>query len=342
MAVSKVERLMNLVICLLSTRQFLTAERIRASVAGYEESVSDEAFGRMFERDKNELRDLGVPLETGQLSRFSTTEGYRINRDRYELPEIDLAQDEAAAVAVAVQLWESPELTSAAQSAMLKLRAAGVQVDTEHSPAAVTAIPARSRGSEPALGKLLAAIDAGKSVRFPHRASPTAEAVTRTVEPWAVVTQSGRWYLVGHDVDRRDVRTFRLSRIGDDVVAFGRAGSVRKPDDVDPAALVARLRGTGGVAGTARVWVADGRAEEVRRLGSVTETRTVAGRAGEVVDLSVRSWEWVARVIAGHGADAIVLAPEELRDQVVRILTGVADRDGANAVTDRDGAAVSP
>lgn len=106
---------MNLVICLLSTRQFLTAEKIRESVAGYADSASDEAFSRMFERDKNELRDLGVPLETGQASRFSTVEGYRINRNAYELPDIDLSQEESAAVAVAVQLWESPELTSAAQ-----------------------------------------------------------------------------------------------------------------------------------------------------------------------------------------------------------------------------------
>lgn len=87
MANSKVERLVNLVICLLSTRQFLTAEKIRASVAGYDDSGSDEAFSRMFERDKNELRDLGIPLETGMPSRFSTVEGYRINRDAYELPD---------------------------------------------------------------------------------------------------------------------------------------------------------------------------------------------------------------------------------------------------------------
>ena len=82
---------MNLVIALLSTRQFLSAERIRASVAGYEDSATDEAFSRMFERDKNELRDLGIPLEVGPVGRFSTLEGYRINRDAYELPDIDLS-----------------------------------------------------------------------------------------------------------------------------------------------------------------------------------------------------------------------------------------------------------
>ena len=131
MAISKVERLMNLVIALLSTHGYLTAERIRASVYGYGESPSDEAFSRMFERDKNELRDLGIPLETGRVSALDPTEGYRINRDAYALPDIDLTPDEAAAVAVATQLWESPELITAAQGALLKLRAAGVDVDPD-------------------------------------------------------------------------------------------------------------------------------------------------------------------------------------------------------------------
>ncbi|MGB2718898.1 MAG: WYL domain-containing protein, partial [Rhodococcus sp. (in: high G+C Gram-positive bacteria)] len=251
MATTKVERLMNLVICLLSTRQFLTAEWIRESVAGYDDSTSHEAFSRMFERDKNELRDLGVPLETGTATRFGGVEGYRINRDAYELPDIDLTSEESAAVAVAVKLWESPELTSAAQSALLKLRAAGIQVDQNESAAAVTAVPARTRGSEPALGALLAAIDDGKSVRFQHRPSLTEPFTTRTVQPWGVVTFRGRWYLVGHDVDRDDTRTFRLSRIGDEVKSFGTPQSVRKPDGVDLQDIVRRVAGTSSVSGTA-------------------------------------------------------------------------------------------
>ena len=137
MATSKIERLMNLVIALLSTRGYLTAEKIRASVAGYGDSPSDEAFSRMFERDKNELRDLGIPLETGKVSSFDPVEGYRINRDAYALPDVELTQEEAAAVAVATQLWESPELITATQGALLKLRAAGVDVDPE-APVAIT------------------------------------------------------------------------------------------------------------------------------------------------------------------------------------------------------------
>ena len=110
---------MNLVIALLSTRTYIPAERIRRVVAGYADCPTDEAFARMFERDKNELRDLGIPLETGRVSRLDSAEGYRIKRDAYALPDIALTADEAAAVAVAVQLWQSPELITATQGALL-------------------------------------------------------------------------------------------------------------------------------------------------------------------------------------------------------------------------------
>src|SRR3712207_7294903 len=76
MSARRAERLVNLVIALLGTRQFLTAARIRATVPGYEPDDgterADEAFKRMFERDKAELREIGVPLETGRTDRKST------------------------------------------------------------------------------------------------------------------------------------------------------------------------------------------------------------------------------------------------------------------------------
>jgi proteasome accessory factor B len=330
-AITKVERLMNLVIALLSTRQFLTAERIRDSVAGYEDSISDEAFSRMFERDKNELRDLGIPLEVGPVGRFSTMEGYRINRDAYELPEIDLSSEEAAAVAVAVQMWESPELAAAAEGALLKLRAAGIHVETDAAVASVPAVPARTRGSEPVLGKLLTAIDAGQAVRFEHRGAVNAPYLMREVEPWGVVTHHGRWYLVGHDRDRDAVRSFRLSRIGDDVTAYGPPNAVDKPDGVDLRAIVDTVTGSAPVTGSATVWVADDRGREIRRLGLITGEQTIGARHGVVVELPIRSRDWLARLITGLGPDAVVLAPEELRADVVARLRSVFDRTEVTA-----------
>jgi proteasome accessory factor B len=325
-AISKVERLVNLVIALLSTRGYITAEKIRSTVAGYSDSSSDEAFSRMFERDKNELRDLGIPLETGKVSSFDPVEGYRINRDAYALPAVELTPDEAAAVAVATQLWESPELITATQGALLKLRAAGVELDPD-APVAI-ASPAGApglRGSEDVLGPLLSAIDSGQAVRFPHRPSRTEPYTTRTVEPWGVVTERGRWYLVGHDRDRDATRVFRLSRIGDEVRPIGPAGVVTRPEGVDLRTIVTEAVGEAPSGMQAQVWVADGRATALRRAGTSLGPRQLAGRDGEVLEVDVGATDRLARDIAGYGPDAVVLEPSSLRDEVLGRLRAHAE-----------------
>lgn len=323
MGISKVERLMNLVIALLSTHGYITAERIRRSVAGYADSPSDEAFSRMFERDKNELRDLGIPLETGRVSSFDPTEGYRINRDAYALPDIELTADEAAAVAVATQLWESPELATATQGALLKLRAAGVAVEPEAaggvSISNAAGLPGL-RGSEDVLGVLLAATNSGRAVQFPHRASRTDPYTVRTVEPWGVVTVNRRWYLVGHDRDRNATRTFRLSRIGSDVTAVGPEGAVRRPEGIDLRAIVTQVVGEAPSGLLARVWVADGRATALRRAGTSVGPHELGGRAGEIIEIDIGWRDRLARDVAGYGADAVVLEPAWLREDVIERL----------------------
>lgn len=306
---ARAERLVNLVLCLMSTRQYLSAERIRSIVPGYADGTGDEAFFRMFERDKAELRELGVPLETGHNSVFDTVEGYRIARADYELGEIHLDPDEATVVALAGNLWDSPELAGAAHGALVKLRAAGVEV--AETPAA--AIRPGAAAGEPALAPLLGAVRTGRVVTFDHRrGGPTGELVRRTVEPWGVVSFRGRWYLVGHDRDRDDVRCFRLSRVEGPVRAVGPEGAVTVPDGVDLRALVRASAGPQPVSGTARVWVAAGRAAGLRRTGRDRGPREHAGRPGVEIELDLRDRGTVARWLAGHGPDVAVLDPPEL------------------------------
>ncbi|MFR9803382.1 helix-turn-helix transcriptional regulator [Pseudonocardia sp. RS010] len=318
MSSARAERLVNLVLCLLSTRQFLTAERIRATVPGYADATSDEAFFRMFERDKTELRELGVPLETGRTSAFDTVEGYRIARGDYELGEIDLDAEEAAAVALAGSLWDTPELSGAAHGALRKLRAAGVEVDETRG-----SVQPRVRAAEPAFAPLLAAVQAGQAVTFDHRrGGPTGEVVRRTVEPWGVVSWRGRWYLVGHDRDRRDVRSFRLSRILEPVKTVGEPGEVVVPPGTDLMASIHRTVDHGPVVGVATVWVAQGHAHGLRRLGTVVGPRELGGRAGDVLEIELRSERTVARWLAGAGADVVVLDPPGLAAHVRRLWEG--------------------
>jgi proteasome accessory factor B len=305
---ARAERLVNLVLCLLSTRQFLTAERIRQIVPGYAEARSDEAFFRMFERDKNELRELGVPLETGRMSSFDTVDGYRIARQDYELGDIDLEPDEAAAVALAARLWDAPELAAPAHSAVVKLRAAGVEVDEEQGR-----VQPRVQATDPAFAPLLAAVRVGRAVSFDHQRGGVGGPVQRrTVEPWGVVSWRGRWYLVGYDRDRQAPRCFRVSRISEPVTPIGPQKAVTVPQGVDLMGMVRHGVDPPPVRDTARVWVAAGKAHGLRRLGTVVGPRGHAGRPGDELELDLRHLETLARWLAGHGPDVAVLGPERL------------------------------
>jgi proteasome accessory factor B len=318
MAARRAERLVNLVICLLSTRQFLTAERIREAVPGYEATDSsgraDEAFKRMFERDKAELRDLGIPLETGHNSIFDTEEGYRITRREYELPPITFDAAESAAIGIAARLWQSATLGAPARSALIKLRAGGTDVDASGAPGAVPHVDA----SEPTLPALLEAARHARAVRFEYLKSGSGEAELRTVQPWGVLSWRRRWYLVGHDRDRGEVRSFRLSRIVGTVDVYGKAGAYKRPAELDLLSYVSGRRPDEGV--IAHVRVVGSGAGRLRRLADSEQAGVLTITYGDVGQL--------ARIVASAGTAAQALDPPELLEAVqhrLRAVAGVID-----------------
>lgn len=314
MAANKTERLLNLVICLLATRRYLTVQQIREAVPGYD-AGGEEAFRRMFERDKEELRELGVPLETGSHSHGEEDVGYRIARRDYELPEIDLAPDEAAALGLAARLWQSAPLAGATGSALLKLRAAGVE-----PPESAGALEPRVGASEPAFEACWTAVTSGRPIRFQYRTSNRPAPEERRVEPWGVVSWHGRWYLVGHDLARDASRVFRLSRIVGTVATTGPAGSVEVPPGQDLRGLVARMASE-TPSTSARVRVRHGAAWELRRAATTT---TPDGAGWDVVELGFSDPERFADRVTGYGADAVVLTPADARAAVVRRLEALA------------------
>ncbi|OLT23880.1 WYL domain-containing protein [Pseudonocardia sp. CNS-139] len=301
---------------------------------GYADVRGDEAFFRMFERDKTELRELGVPLETGRMSGFDTVDGYRIARQDYELGEIDLEPDEAAAVALAARLWDAPELAAPAHGALVKLRAAGVEVDEEQGR-----VQPRVRAADPAFATLLAAVRAGQVVTFEHQRGGIGGPVQRrTVEPWGVVSWRGRWYLSGFDRDRQAPRSFRVSRIIEPVTPVGPPGAVTVPADVDLVGMVRVGVDPPPVSGTARVWVAEGRANGLRRLGALVGPRTHRGRPGDEMELGLRNVDTLARWLAGHGPDVAVLGPDHLAEAVRANWAASAAAHGAAQGTAQDAA----
>ncbi|MGZ6270349.1 MAG: helix-turn-helix transcriptional regulator, partial [Candidatus Limnocylindrales bacterium] len=223
MTVRKSERLLNLLIMLLVQRTYVSKDRIRAIL--YADSSTD-AFEKMFERDKEELRSLGVPIEVGHIDPlFEDEPGYRIRPDEFALPEISLEADEAAVIGLATRVWEHARLAEATTEAVRKLTALGVPLDVS----ALDIAEPRLTADEPAFDVFWEATQERTPVEFEYRRSGQARATTRHLQPWGVVRYSGRWYAVGLDTDRGEERVFRLSRVQGLARKAGEPGSYDVP-----------------------------------------------------------------------------------------------------------------
>ena len=312
MSKRKTERLLSLVVCLLSSQRYLTATQIRAAVPGYPDSF--DAFKRMFERDKEELRELGIPLDMGSNGPLDEELGYRIPRQRYVLPDIRLEPDEAAVLALAARVWRRAELAGAAAGALLKLRAAGVEAEETGQPG----IEPRLTG-EAAFGPLWEAVRDRRPVTFAYRAVGRSEPQQRKLEPWGVVNRHGRWYVAGHDQVRDAVRVFRLSRIDGRIEFNGPRGSVSVPDGSDVRELVAEWDAKPAELHTATLKIRPGTGFGLRRWA----TRERAdGDGWDLVDVPFSDPSWFAEHIASFGADVMVSEPADLRDAVITRLKG--------------------
>ncbi|MER7370173.1 helix-turn-helix transcriptional regulator [Nonomuraea wenchangensis] len=309
----KTERLLNLVICLLATRRPLSAEQIRQAVPGYDRD-GDEAFQRMFERDKNELREIGIPIDVVR-DPWEDEPGYRIQRESYELPEITLEPDEAAVLGLAAQVWQRASLAEAASGALLKLRAGGVATD---QPVGTGALELRVDTRDPAFPALWEAVRDRRVVRFDYRGAGSESVRARTVEPWGVVSRRGRWYLAGFDRDRQAPRAFRLSRITGQVAHVGKPGAVRVPEGVDLRAMVGFPDETTDER-VAVVRVRQGACEGVRRLARAVHP----GVDGwDEAELTFSDPERLAGWMASLGGDVEVVEPPDAREAVIRRLKG--------------------
>ena len=319
MSKRRTERLLSIVVLLLDSRRYLTAEEIRAAVRGYPDE--HEAFKRMFERDKEELRELGIPLETGVNNALDEEPGYRIKKQDYELPEIRLEADEAAVLGIASRVWQSAALAGAAAGALLKLKAAAVPGSDQDDEKESLGIEPRLSTQEPAFGPLWEAVRDHRPVTFDYIASGRSTATRRELEPWGVVNWKGRWYVAGHDRARNAPRVFRLSRITGPVKMAGPPGSVTVPPDADVRALVKSWDVSPARDHTAVLRVRAGAGFGLRRWANEVAPDETPG--WDRVTVLFADVPWYAAHIASFGPDVVVLEPPDLREAVIRRLKGV-------------------
>jgi predicted DNA-binding transcriptional regulator YafY len=317
MAIAKAERLMNLALCLLGTRRPLSKRELRGSIEAYLEAGSDDSFNRMFERDKDDLRELGLVIET--VESLDGEIGYLARRDSNRLPPITLDAEEAAALGLAAKVWQQARLAGAASGALQKLRAAGMPETEDAYEAHHSALEPRIPVHESAFEPLMLACRDRRPVLFDYRKANAAQPEQRHVEPWALECWRGHWYLAGHDRGRGAERVFRLSRI------TGRVRSSRSGAFTVPVPDVVTVRET------VESWAGETATRSARirlRSGCGYPLRSRATAVRELGD----GWDEL-EIPYGHGLDAwlvefgpdvVVLEPADLRADVVDRLRAVA------------------
>ena len=309
MSARKSERIMNLTICLLMARRFLPRESIREAVEGYH-GLSDAAFERTFERDKEELRAMGVPVETGSDSvLFPDEVGYRIRRADFELPPLEFSAGETVALGLASTVWDQARVADDMVRAVAKLRAAGVEPDADRAAHLAPSLAAH----EAAFELLWQATNSRTRVRF------TYKGVERVVEPWFLANRRGAWYLLAFDTTRSDRRLYKVARVEGEATVVGEAQAYAVPE-IDLEAAFAALE-----ARPADLWavvaIADGRAPDLRRRAEPIDGVAPAGRS--LFRLPYSEERDPVGELAAHGADVLVLEPAALRAAVARHLRGV-------------------
>jgi proteasome accessory factor B len=310
------ERLIDLVALLLEARRPLAFEDIRKLIPAYSQQDVSSAK-RMFERDKDALREVGIPVEVASTDVWEVEPGYRIRKDQYYLPELAFTSEEVWALFVAAH---TPGEGGEAQQAFQKLSAG---TETNVLAAMAERMPAQGVDrSGPHLGAIADALARRRAIRFRYRPAQ-GKAGQREVEPYALVFRNGHWYLVGLDRGRQELRSFRLSRLLSAVKEAGPSGP--PPPGFDASRqLEAGPWGLGQPAETARVafspkvawWavpsVPGARVRKTRQDGWV------------VVDIPASQTDSFASWILSFGPDARVYSPRSVRDHVVNRLESLA------------------
>lgn len=311
------ERQLNLIVALMATEIGLTKQQILESVSGYRQRAGSkpDALEKMFERDKDDLRELGVPIETlgDSADPNDLREArYRIPKAEYDLPaDIAFTPAEVAILALAGSVWSEGSLSKDATTGLRKIRALGIEVDEP-----IIGFAPRMTVREPSFAPLRDAIEACRVVRFDYLKPGEEKPRRRTVRPLALVDYEGRWHVSAHDVDADGHRMFLLSRIVGEVVATR--------ERFDPELRV----GAGEHAAQSLREVA-ARNRALLEITPGSEAALRLARRGEPAEQGIRvpyvDLHIFADELASYGPEVRVVEPETLRDAVIHRLRAARD-----------------
>ncbi|THG33402.1 helix-turn-helix transcriptional regulator [Naasia lichenicola] len=338
-AISVEERLFSLVLALVATEHGLTKAEILSNVQGYRQRYEvrgdNASLERQFERDKDDIRELGVPLETIESPQDAGNNQnlrYRIPKGAYDLPsEVSFTPEEVTLLNLAGEVWREGSLSSESHRALLKLASLGIAVDDP-----TIGYAPRVRVREPAFGPLTSAIERQLVVKFPYFKPGERTALLRTVAPLALVQHQGRWHLSSIDRDRDEPRTFLLSRIVGPVTTTRTV--FERPAGVDSAAAALAELDRVLQLNTVVIAVEPGSDAESRFVPRAIASTAAADGELPTHTLNYSDQVLMADELASYGPEVRVIRPVAMRDQVIARLRAVAEAHSAA----RDEAAGAP
>jgi proteasome accessory factor B len=301
----KIERLINLTIALLATKRYLTKSEIFRTVEGYEGSA--ETKERMFERDKDDLRSLGIAIDVGSFDPlFNDEAGYRIKSESYQLDLGEITPTEVSLLSLAAESWQGAAFADQAQSAILKLSSIGVPAD----PIDIPGLSPKLANSSNDLETIAGAVGSSDYLIFDYL-SPKLLLEKREIIPIALSNRSGFWYVSGVDSAVQEVRTFRLDRVNGAITVRKNKEVFEFPSDFE----FDQIDSTSAI----RFAVIDVRKGKGHALRALATSLQDLGEWDQI-KLPIYSIEYLTAQILWHGDDVFVHEPSDLRDHVVEEL----------------------
>jgi proteasome accessory factor B len=310
----KSERLVNLVIALLATKRNLTKSEIFRTIEGYE--GSRESMERMFERDKDELRSLGIEIEVSGLDPlFEDEVGYRIRPENFAMDAVGYSPAELAYMSVAAQLWKEVSLDETAQRAIRKLSGVVTPVDLSEIPAVAPLV----LKAPIFLGEIISCITERKTITFSYL-DANMETNVRHINIYSYFSKDGFWYFTGLDVDKEVLRTFRCDRIQGEIVISKKTNSYEIPESFKAETLSDEYESRS----KCLLKVRKGRCSQLRFRGSVV----IVDDEFDVVNIEYDFEDEILAQILWHLDDVEVLEPQVLRKRTIQSLKRLVGNHG--------------
>ena len=305
----KTERLINLTLALLATKRYLKKSEILTNVQGYE--GTQEAKERMFERDKDDLRSLGIEIEVGDLDIFFEDEpGYRIPQKSYELNVPNLTSRELALLSIASSFWNDSILAPSAQSGIRKLRSLGIPATLDFE------FRMKYRFDNPSqlLEEIAKAILQKSEISFAYDSSSLK---TRHLQPYRIVFWNSFWYLIGMDLDRKAIRLFKISRFLGGVEISKKKNQFEIPQDFDVSEYLPK--NDISIIHSAKVEIKKDSAILLRERGKLISQ----GEDFDTYEINFEHERIFLREIIWHGANVRIIEPANLVEQLLDLVDGV-------------------